>query len=84
MGPVEIVIIVAAVVIVIAFAAVAIVRKLKGKPSGCGSCPYAASCKSAAGGGCHGSGNTAEQVGKYCCECDEQVQQSGVPEDSNA
>ena len=53
MGPVEIVIIVVAVLVVVGSLITYIVRKAKGKPTGsCAGCPYAGSCKS---GSCHSS-----------------------------
>ncbi len=52
MGPVEIVVIIAAIAIVLGVVIAAIVRKAKGKPSlssDCCGCPYADKCQS-----CHG------------------------------
>ena len=50
MGPVEIVIIVIAVLVVVGSLITYIVRKAKGKPTGsCAGCPYAGDCKH---GGC--------------------------------
>ena len=62
MGPIEIVVIILAVLIVVGVLAAYIVRKAKGKPTGdCAGCPYASDCKH--GGGCH-SGQSID-LSKY-------------------